>query len=165
MPALPTDFAARWPFAARGQPAGTGRVQLVECVHCGQQTQVAAASLLIPVCADCRSPLPWIVDAGDDDFAMVTEQAPLPVLADMWAPWCALCERANPALDGLARRAAGQLKLVKVNVAEAAGLRQRFRIEAVPTLIVLRGADVLAYRAGAPPEPSLRSWLARALAR
>jgi thioredoxin-like negative regulator of GroEL len=48
---------------------------------------------------------------------------------------------------------------VKVHVARAARLRHRFVIESVPTLMLLRGRQVAAYRAGEPPEPSLHAWL------
>jgi thioredoxin 2 len=83
----------------------------------------------------------------------------MPVLVDIWGPWCPLCWRANPALDRLACTLAGQVKVVKVNVARAPRLRHRFSVESVPTLMVLRGGQVVAYRAGEPPEPSLRAWL------
>ena len=87
------------------------------------------------------------------------------VLVDMWAPWCAPCRMANPALERLARVLAGQVKLVKVNVAEAPRLQQRFAVEAVPALMVLRGPRIVAYRAGAPLAPSLRAWLEQARAK
>jgi thioredoxin-like negative regulator of GroEL len=83
----------------------------------------------------------------------------MPVLVDIWAPWCPLCWRASPALDRLACTLAGQVKVVKINVARAPRLRHRFVVESVPTLMVLRGRQVVAYRAGEPPEPSLRAWL------
>jgi thioredoxin 2 len=106
--------------------------------------------------------LPWITEASDADFAEIVERATMEVLVDVWAPWWPLCQRADPALDRLARLLAGRLKLVKVNVADAPALQQRFVIEAVPTLILMRGPLILAYNAGAPPEPSLRGWLERA---
>ena len=67
------------------------------------------------------------------------------------------------ALRQLARDLAGQVKLVKVNVDEAPRLQARFTVEAVPTLMLLHGPRLVAYQAGAPPEPSLRAWLDRVL--
>ena len=69
----------------------------------------------------------------------------------------------SPALEKLACDLADQVKVVNVNVDETPRLQARFTVEAVPTLMLLRGTRILAYRAGAPPEPSLRAWLARAL--
>ena len=84
--------------------------------------------------------LPWIADAGDDDFAEIAEQATVPVLVDLWAPWCGPCRMVSPALEQLASEKAGQLKLVKVDIDRAPKLAQRFAIQAVPTLMVLNEA-------------------------
>ena len=105
----------------------------------------------VPRCGNCRSPLPWITAATDADFAEIAETATIDVLVTVWAPWCPLCRRANPALERLARGLAGRLKLVQVDVTEAPALQQRFVIEAVPTLMLMRGPIVRGYCAGAPP--------------
>jgi thioredoxin 2 len=155
---------------SRPPPAGSGdqgtperpRVQVVACRHCGHQNRLPASGHGIPRCGSCRQALPWITAASDDDFAETIDNPSMAVLVDMWAPWCRVCSRANPAMEHLAESLAGQLKLVEVNVAEAPGLQRRFVVESVPTLLLLRGAVVAAYRAGAPPEPSLRAWLAQA---
>jgi thioredoxin 2 len=56
------------------------------------------------------------------------------------------------------------VKLVKVNVDEAPKLQQRFTVQAIPTLMVLRDGKVIARQAGAMPLPALRDWVQRALA-
>jgi thioredoxin 2 len=115
-------------------------------------------------CGSCHQPLPWIVDATDADFAEIAEQAPVPVLVDLWAPWCGPCRMVSPALVQLATEQAGRLKLVKVNVDESPRLQQRFGVQAIPTLLVLRDGQVIARQTGAAPAPALRSWLDGALA-
>lgn len=137
--------------------------QIVRCLRCGGRDRLPAAGPGIPGCGWCGAALPWIINAGDDDFAEVTD-ASMPVLVDIWAPWCPLCRRAGPALDRLACRLAGQVKVVKINLACAPRLRHRFVVKSVPTLMVLSGRQVVAYRAGEPPEPSLRAWLDRVCA-
>jgi thioredoxin 2 len=109
--------------------------------------------------------LPWITDAADDDFTEVVAQADLPVLLDLWAPWCAPCRTLSPALERLAKDYAGRVKLVKVNVDAAPQLSQRFAVQAVPTLLLLDHGQVIATQQGAAPEPALRHWLDQSLAR
>jgi thioredoxin 2 len=116
-----------------------------------------------PRCGHCHQPLPWIVDAGDDTFAEVAEAASIPVVVDMWAPWCGPCRMVSPALAQVATELAGRIKLVKVNVDEAPKLQQRFTVQAIPTLLVLRQGQVVARQAGAAPAPALRTWIEAAV--
>ena len=138
-------------------------MQIARCTNCGRRNRVPAAARGVPRCGNCHRPLPWIADASDEDFAEVAESAAIPVLIDMWAPWCAPCRMVSPVLERLARDLAGQVKLVKINVDKAAKLGERFDIKAVPTLLLLHGQRVVARQAGALPEPGLRAWLEQAL--
>lgn len=135
----------------------------VACPHCGQRNRVPASGRGRPRCAKCRQWLPWVVSAGDADFAEVVEGAAVPALVDFWATWCGPCRMVSPALEQLAGERAGSLKLVKVDVDTAPALSRRFQVQAVPTLLLMRGGDVLARRSGAAPVAALRSWLDEAL--
>src|SRR5258708_21992236 len=137
---------------------------LVTCPNCGRRNRVPAAVGGTPRCGNCHQPLPWIVDAGDDDFAEVAERASVPALIDLWAPWCGPCRMVSPALEQLATEMAGRLKLVKVNVDESPRLQQRFGVQGIPTLLVLRDGTVTARQTGAAPAPALRTCLEHALA-
>lgn len=136
---------------------------LIKCPACGKTNRVPAAAAGHPRCGSCRSDLPWIVDAGDDDFAVVAEQSPVPALIDFWAAWCGPCRMVSPVLDKLARERAGKIKLVKVDVDRAPRLSSRFDIQAIPTLMIITGGKVVATQTGAAPAEALRSWLDQAL--
>ncbi len=136
---------------------------VVACRNCGRRNRVPAAAAGTPRCGQCHTPLPWIADAGDLDFAAIADQAPLPVLLDLWAPWCGPCRMVSPALEELAGTFAGRIKLVKVDVDTAPETAKRFGVQAVPTLIVLDHGRVLAQQAGAAPPAVLAGWLRNAL--
>ena len=140
------------------------RRTVVTCPHCGKRNRVPSVADGVPRCGNCQHSLPWIAEAGDDDFAAVAERASIPVLVDFWATWCGPCRMVSPALEQLATERAGVIKLVKVDVDRAPALGQRFQIQAVPTLLVLRGGEVAARQAGAAPVAVLRRWLDDALA-
>jgi thioredoxin 2 len=136
---------------------------VVQCEHCGKKNRVPAVGDGIPRCGNCHRPLPWIVDAGDDTFSEVAEQAKLPVLVDMWALWCGPCRMVSPALEQVARELAGRVKLVKVDIDAAPKLSQRFTVQAVPTLMVLRNGAVIARQSGAAPAATIRLWVEDAI--
>ncbi|GIH66044.1 thioredoxin [Microbispora siamensis] len=137
---------------------------VVRCPHCGRNNRVPKAGAGAPRCGECREPLPWVVDARDDDFAEVAEAARIPVVVDFWASWCGPCRMVSPALQQVATELAGRIKLVKVNIDEAPETSRRFGVQAVPTLAVLRLGRVVVQRAGAAPAPVLREWVRDALA-
>lgn len=138
-------------------------VSSVRCPHCGRTNRVAAAAPGRPKCGNCHQLLPWIVTAGDEDFADIVGKADVSVLVDLWATWCRPCQMVSPALETLAREFAGRIKLVKVDVDSSPAVAARFEVRAVPTLLVMRGGDVVARQAGAPPVPALRHWLTSAI--
>jgi thioredoxin 2 len=139
------------------------RSRIVECPTCGRKNRVPDAATGVPRCGNCRSNLPWVADAGDDDFADVADRATIPVLVDLWAPWCGPCRQVSPALEETARGLAGQVKLVKVNVDTAPKLSERFSAQAIPTLLVMKRGEVISRHVGAAPAAVLRIWVDEAL--
>jgi thioredoxin 2 len=74
------------------------------------------------------------------------------------------CQMVSPALAQLATELAGRVKLVKVNVDDSPKLQQqRFGVQAIPSLMVLRNGQVVSRRSGAAPVADLRAWAEQAI--
>jgi thioredoxin 2 len=137
---------------------------IVRCETCGKKNRVPAVAKGVPKCGNCGAWLPWIVDATEAEFHEVVEKATIPVVVDLWAPWCGPCRMVSPALEALAHQFANRIKLVKVNVDDAPGLSRRFDVQSIPTLLLMQGSEVLSRQIGAVPEVALRQWLEGGLA-
>lgn len=136
---------------------------IVSCPACGRRNRVPAARSGRVRCAACRSDLPWLVEAGDDTFDSVVGQSTLPVLVDVWAPWCGPCRMIGPVVEELSRELRGRLKVVKVNADESPRVFQRHGIRSIPTLLLYRDGKETARQVGAPPPAQLKAWVNAAL--
>jgi thioredoxin 2 len=103
--------------------------------------------------------LPWLVDADTASFDGEAS-ASVPVVVDLWAPWCGPCRMIAPVLENLVAEHPGRLKVVKVNVDEEPALGARFAARSIPLLVVLRGGEEVDRIVGALPRPALEARLA-----
>lgn len=149
------------PSGSIPKPA-TGPVSVLKCANCGALNRIRPSAKGAPHCGTCGKPLPWLVNATDATFDVEARTA-VPVLVDLWAPWCGPCRFVAPILEELARDYAGRLKVIKVNVDENPMLAQRFGAQSIPTLVVLRDGREVDRVVGAMPRQPLEARLSQYL--
>jgi len=86
-----------------------------------------------------------------------------PILVDFWASWCGPCKVLGPTLEKLAKEAADQWKLVKVDTEKYPQLAARFNIRGIPAVKLFSEGKEIAEFVGALPEPQILSWLGKYL--
>lgn len=91
-------------------------------------------------------------------------ESPLPVIVDLWAPWCGPCRAMSPVLDELAQRYDGKVNVVKVNVDEEPAIAAAFRVQGIPTVAVVRANTVVDQQVGFGGRAALEQLFARAAA-
>ena len=131
---------------------------VVACPGCGTRNRVPAAASGVVQCPRCHRALPWVVDADDRTFDEVVGSSKLPVVVDLWAPWCGPCRTVSPLLVEMAGQYAGRMKLVKVNVDRSPAVQARFGVQGIPTFVLLEGGREIGRLVGAHPLEGLRSW-------
>lgn len=99
------------------------------------------------------------IELTDSDLDVFLADAELPVLIDLWAPWCAPCRAMSPTIDKLARNTAGNLLVAKLDVEKYPSIMQRFGVRGIPTLLLFNNAKDPVRLVGAQSLAQLNAWL------
>ncbi len=86
-----------------------------------------------------------ITSANFDEQVMKSE---IPVLVDFWADWCGPCRMLGPIISEIADEYAGKIKVGKVNVDEESELANRFKVDAIPMVVVISNGKITATSLG-----------------
>lgn len=95
----------------------------------------------------------------ESEFAKDVLQSDKPVLVDFFATWCGPCRALAPALEALAKEYDGRVSVAKVNVDDAPQLAAKYRVQAVPTLVLFNEGKVVDTMVGVPASYVLRAKL------
>ena len=145
---------------------------MISCPSCGATNRVPQQKLehgRRPMCGRCKAPLPASVThepvtVTDATFSAEVEQSPLPVLVDLWAPWCGPCHQLAPVVDELARELAGRVRVAKLNIDENPRTAARFNVRSIPTLLALKGGREVDRIVGVQPKTEIARRLERLIA-
>ena len=131
----------------------------VKCSKCGTRNRLPMVTKGKPRCGKCHADLPWLVDAKAKDFDDLIRKSSLPVLVDLWAPWCGPCRAVAPALKKISADRAGSLRIVKVNVDEEPSVSAKLGVQGIPTMVLFNNGKEVARQVGALPEAKIRKWI------
>ena len=137
---------------------------LVRCPSCGATNRLPVDAIgdgKKAVCGRCKTPLAAgrPVTVSDATFAAEIERSPLPVLVDMWAPWCGPCRLIAPVIDQLAKEMAGRVRFAKLNVDENPATAAKYGIMSIPTLMLFKNGELASRQVGAAPKQKLEQWI------
>ena len=100
-----------------------------------------------------------VVEITDSNFDAEVSQSAVPVLVDFWATWCGPCMQLSPTIDALASEFSGKVKIGKVNIDQNRALAVKYRVNAIPTLMVFKGGEQVETIQGAQSKDKLTAML------
>jgi len=82
----------------------------------------------------------------------------IPVLVDVWAPWCGPCRIMGPQFEAAAKAGEPAMRFVKLNSDDNQALAGRLGIRGIPTMILFKGGREIGRVSGAMPSGQILQW-------
>ena len=104
-----------------------------------------------------------MIDVTDATFEqdVLVRSEQVPVVVDLWAPWCGPCKTLGPILEKVVEARGGSVELVKVNVDENPRISATFQVQSIPAVFALRDRQVVDAFIGALPEAQVAEFVER----
>jgi len=83
-----------------------------------------------------------VFDVQKDNFKVEVLDSDIPVVVDLWAPWCGPCKAIYPAVNDISEQYQGKVKVVKVNIDENPTIAADYKVMSIPTLLIFKGGQV-----------------------
>lgn len=87
-------------------------------------------------------------EINQKNFEEEVLQSDIPVLIDLWAPWCGPCRALTPIVEDIAGEYDGKLKVVKLNVDQSPKIAANYQVMSIPTLLIFKNGQVEAQLIG-----------------
>jgi putative thioredoxin len=101
------------------------------------------------------------IDVTDANFQteVLDKSNEVPVVVDLWAPWCGPCKTLGPIIEKVIDETGGKVILAKVNVDENPGLSQAFKVQSIPAVYALKDGAVVDGFMGSYPEHAVKEFV------
>jgi putative thioredoxin len=102
-------------------------------------------------------------DVTDDTFEadVLVRSESVPVVVDLWAPWCGPCKTLGPIIERVVAATEGRVELAKINVDDNPRSGATFRVQSIPAVFALRDRKIVDHFIGALPEPAVKEFVER----
>jgi len=99
------------------------------------------------------------VEVNGNNFQKEVLESSIPVLVDLWAPWCMPCRMISPIVEELGNDNQGKLKVCKLNTDENQNIAARYGIQGIPTLLFFKDGQEVDRIVGVTPKPIIQKKL------
>lgn len=84
-------------------------------------------------------------EVSDATFAadVIERSKNIPVIVDLWAPWCEPCKALTPIIENAVTATEGKVELVTVNIDENHQIRETFQVQSIPAVYAFKDGAVV----------------------
>jgi thioredoxin 2 len=132
------------------------------CEKCQRLNRIRLGANKSPICGSCKSELPLhgaVIEGSDLTLQTLIRKSPLPVVVDIWAPWCGPCRAFAPTFEDFSLRYASKAVFVKLNSDQNQQTSGMFGIRGIPTILVFKNGAEITRQSGVIPREHFGPWL------
>lgn len=140
----------------------------IVCGNCGKINRLPAERVPAAArCGSCHRPIfaGYPIEVDEVGFNRHVANSDIPVLVDVWAPWCGPCRSMAPMFERAAKELEPKVRLLKLNADTAPAVSSRLGISGIPTLLLMQGGREISRISGAMDAHKIVAWTMAGLAR
>ncbi len=140
----------------------------IVCGNCGKTNRLPSERAPAAArCGSCHQPIfsGHPIEVDEAGFGRHLANSDIPLLVDVWAPWCGPCRSMAPMFESAAQQLEPNVRLLKLNADTAPAVSSRLGITGIPTLLLMQGGREISRTSGAMDTRNIVAWTMAGLAR
>ena len=98
-----------------------------------------------------------IKEFTDDNFESEVLSSDIPVVVDLWAPWCGPCQKLTPVMEELAAEYGDNVKIGKLNIDDNPQTASKYGVMSIPTIFFVKNGEIADTQVGLLPKEPLKT--------